>query len=107
MAESPEMKPVIYDPEARAEYIAAANYYEEKRVGLGDDFDEEVQSAENRIRRMPKAFTPHKPTRTRKCILRRFPYTIYFRELDDRIWIAAVAHQKRRPGYWHRRKPEQ
>jgi hypothetical protein len=30
---------------------------------------------------------------------------VYYVELDDAIWIAAVAHQKRRPGYWTRRKP--
>jgi hypothetical protein len=27
-------------------------------------------------------------------------------ELADQIWIAAVAHQRRRPGYWRSRTPE-
>ncbi len=29
----------------------------------------------------------------------------YYEELADRIWVAAVRHQHRRPGYWSRRKP--
>jgi hypothetical protein len=43
---------------------------------------------------------------TRKVRLRRFPYLIYYVELDDSLWIAAVAHQKRRPGYWSHRRVE-
>ena len=35
-----------------------------------------------------------------------FPYTIYYVALDDSLWIAAMAHQRRRPGYWSRRHPE-
>jgi toxin ParE1/3/4 len=40
----------------------------------------------------------------RKRHLARFPYTIHYAEIDDMIWIAAVAHQKRWPGYWSKRK---
>jgi hypothetical protein len=42
----------------------------------------------------------------RKHRLRRFPYTIHYAVLHDAIWIAAVAHQRRRPGYWAVRRPE-
>jgi toxin ParE1/3/4 len=42
----------------------------------------------------------------RKCFVRRFPYTIFYLELAEQIWIAAVAHQRRRPGYWRNRMPE-
>ena len=37
--------------------------------------------------------------------LHRFPYSVYYEELEDRIWVAAVGHHSRRPGYWARRKP--
>jgi hypothetical protein len=37
--------------------------------------------------------------------IREAIYTIYYVELDQTIWIAAVAHQKRRPGYWSDRSP--
>ena len=41
----------------------------------------------------------------RVCPLHRFPYAVYYEELSDRLWVAAVGHQSRRPGYWSRRRP--
>jgi len=35
--------------------------------------------------------------------LKRFPYLIVFREMDSEIQIIAVAHGRRRQGYWKRR----
>ncbi len=99
------MKPVDFDDEARAEFDAAAAYYEAQRAGLGDDFVAEVEQAVQRISQMPQAFSPF-GNGGRKCVLRRFPYTVYFLERDDRVWIAAVAHQRRRPGYWAHRQPD-
>jgi toxin ParE1/3/4 len=99
------VKPIVFDPEAEAEFRAAASYYEGQRPGLGDQFAAEVERCVQRIARMPQAFPRHGSTRLRKCLLARFPYTIFFLELDDRIWVAAVAHQRRRPGYWAHRQP--
>jgi plasmid stabilization system protein ParE len=99
------MKSVTFDSEAEDELRAAASYYENQRAGLGDDFVAEVEQGVQRILQMPQAFPLHSASGLRKCILRRFPYTIYFLDLPDRIWIAAVAHQKRRPGYWSHRQP--
>ena len=42
----------------------------------------------------------------RACPLHRFPYTVFYADLADRIWVAAVANQRRRPGYWMGRQPE-
>jgi len=42
----------------------------------------------------------------RACPLKRFPYTIFYIDLDEQIWVGAVAHQSRRPGYWARRRPD-
>ena len=100
------MKMVVFDSEASDELHSAARYYEEKQEGLADEFMEEVEQAKERIGRMPQAFPLHTGSDLRKCILRRFPYTIFFLEQEDRVWIAAVAHQKRRPGYWSGRQPD-
>jgi len=40
---------------------------------------------------------------TRRVLLKRFPYFIVFFDWQDEIYIVAVAHAKRRPGYWKRR----
>ncbi len=99
------MKPIVFHPEARAEFDAAAVYYEQQREGLGLEFQEEVEAGVERIQQFPGSFPLHGQTGRRKHVLHRFPYTIFYLELDDSIWIAAVAHQKRRPGYWMDREP--
>jgi plasmid stabilization system protein ParE len=100
------MKPVVFDSEAKDEFDAAASYYEGQQAGLGDAFVAAVEEATQRIAQLPQAFAIHGPSGLRKCVLRRFPYTLFFLEQEDRIWIAAVAHQRRRPGYWSHRKPD-
>lgn len=39
----------------------------------------------------------------RRVRVGRFPYQLAYMTEDDRIHILAVAHDRRRPGYWHRR----
>ena len=99
------MKPLVFHREAEAELRAAVAYYEGQREGLGTEFQTEVEEATNRIARTPQAFPLYGDQGLRKSLLKRFPYTIFYLELDDRIWIAAVAHQRRRPGYWANRSP--
>ena len=100
------MKPSIFHPDARAELRAAVAYYEQQRPGLGRDLQREVERAITRIQQHPQVFPQHNEVGLRKCFVRRFPYTIFYLELSDQIWIAAVAHQRRRPGYWRSRTPE-
>ncbi|MCP4594404.1 MAG: hypothetical protein GY842_27045 [bacterium] len=38
--------------------------------------------------------------KVRRASLSRFPYALVFIELDEEIRVLAVAHDKRRPGYW-------
>jgi toxin ParE1/3/4 len=92
--------------EAEAEVRAAIAYYQGQREGLGREFRREFEATLERLRRTPEAFVSIDDRGTRKHRFRRFPYTIYYVELDDSIWIAAVAHQKRRPGYWSGREPQ-
>ena len=100
------MKPVIFHSGAEFDFRSAVMYYENQREGLGREFRLEVEAAVAGIRDHPQAFPSHTEPGTRKCLLRRFPFTIFFAELKGSIWIAAVAHQKRRPGYWSNRRPE-
>lgn len=99
------MKPVRFHPEAEAELIAAVAYYEEKRTGLGVDFRQEVEAAVGLICQNPLLFAPRAPDGLRKCPVRRFPYAVHYLDLDAEVWIAAVAHQKRKPRYWASRSP--
>ena len=40
---------------------------------------------------------------TQRVLLRRFPFFLVYRVRDERVEIVAVAHARRRPGYWRRR----
>jgi plasmid stabilization system protein ParE len=100
------VKPVIFHSAAEAELEAASDYYENCRRGLGFEFEAAVQDAVRRIARLPHACPPHGKRGLRKCLVHRFPYTLYFLERDVDVWIAAVAHQRRKPDYWGERTPE-
>ena len=93
---------VIFHPEAHAEMIEHARYYELKSKGLGLDFLAAVEEATKRIERFPKAGAIDR-AKVRKRLVSGFPFTILYEVQPDRIYIAAVMHQHRRPGYWLKR----
>lgn len=89
-------------PEAELEFEAAADFYNERDEGLGDDFLEEVFAAIDRIIHFPNSW-PRSSNRTRRCLCNRFPYSVIYRHTETELTIYAVAHQKRKPGYWKNR----
>jgi hypothetical protein len=99
------VKPVLIHREAEVEIEAGSDYYESRRPGLGSDFRAEIESKIWSIRGDPLRWPVFKPTGARRCRLKRFPYNVVYYDTADEIWIVAVAHQKRKPGYWTERKP--
>lgn len=99
------MKPAVLAPDAQAELEGAAEWYEGRREGLALKFLSHVNAALMAIEETPSAFPAweHDP-RFRKFVLQRFPYLVFYRELDDRIEVVAIAHGAREPGYWQKRK---
>jgi toxin ParE1/3/4 len=99
------VKPAVFHRLARAELDAAMQWHQEQRHDLGLALLEEVRRTVTRIQSNTLAGERYKQTNLRSLPVRRFPYVIYYLEQDDFLWIAAVAHVRRRPGYWRRRKP--
>jgi len=89
--------------EARNEMREAARWYEDKRLGLGDDFLSAVESGFETIAKRPRSFTRminHNEGReVRRCVLKRFPYLIVFEIRSEELFVVAVAHSKRKPKY--------
>lgn len=81
---------------------AAARYYEERQQGLGDEFLNEVGRAVAFAADRPLAGTPIGDG-LRWVLTHRFRYAIIYREAEVGIDILAVAHLRRRPGYWRNR----
>lgn len=89
-------------PEARAELRAARNWYFERSPLSAIAFAETFDRSISRISDTPNSFPPSDHD-TRKFIVQRFPFNIFYRTGETEIVIVAVAHQKRRPGYWSSR----
>lgn len=99
------MKPVLLHSEAEVELRDALNYYEGLRSGLGGEFLRAFETALLRIRENTQLYAIEADSGVRYCPIRRFPYTLVTLEQENRLWVVAVAHQKRRPHYWSDRSP--
>ena len=90
-------------PEAVAEAEAAIDWYAERSSRAPTAFMEELDKAIESIREAPKRW-PIFDLDCRRFPLFRFPYFIvYYEKSDSLVRILAVAHGRRRPGYWRSR----
>ncbi|NQU26404.1 MAG: type II toxin-antitoxin system RelE/ParE family toxin [Candidatus Nealsonbacteria bacterium] len=96
------MKRVVFHPEAKAELVTAARWYDAQKQGLGRELREEAEAAVSRILAAPEAFGSVRDGE--RCHqLHRFPYGIVYRVESGRIHIVAVMHLHRDPQYWEDR----
>jgi toxin ParE1/3/4 len=100
---------IRFEDEAEQEYRAAARWYDDQRAGLGTEFLDTVDATLAHIVRFPRAgvFVPRVPAelRVRRAPVKRFPYHIVYINLETEttIRVLAVAHDRRKPGYWKSR----
>jgi toxin ParE1/3/4 len=94
---------VIVRPAADIDLDEARQWYERHRPGLGDEFLTMFDVLVRRIAENPLAFARlHRDVR--RASMRRFPYGIFYRYLDDIVYIVAVFHGRRSPAAVKRRK---
>lgn len=98
------MKPVVVHADARRELLDGVDSFNAVHPGLGDDFEAAYIALEDDIAAFPKIGSPNGRSRHRFRLLRRFSYVDFFIETPAVIWVMAIAHASRRPGYWLRRK---
>jgi plasmid stabilization system protein ParE len=91
-----------YLEQALEEAEGAARWYAERSAAAAAAFSEEIDEAESAIARLPDAW-PRFDHNTRRYLLRRFPFSVIYRVEHRRVLIVAVAHARRRPGYWQSR----
>lgn len=82
-------------------------WYDERRIGLGDDLLEEVDSAVTKIMEAPElgGVVPYtdETLGVRRRWVRRFPYSVVYMVMGETIEVLAIAHAKQTPGYWRSR----
>jgi toxin ParE1/3/4 len=96
------VRSVEFHPEAQDELISAAQFYEAQAPGLGLDFIETVRQTYERLLESP-ASGPAFGRHLRRLLVPKFPYGLLYRVEAERIYIIAVMHLRRRPGYWRSR----
>ena len=95
---------VEYHPAVEAELMEIRRYYEERSPGLGTQFVDEFERQVLLLAATPERWMVVKAD-IRRCLMRRFPYIIYFRCVGpDRLKITVVKHQRRYPEYGRERK---
>ena len=93
---------IVIRAAAAADIEDAFIWYEEQRSGLGSDFLKTVDDALVAIQRAPHLH-PVTHRDTRRALLRRFPYGIYYRIYEDLLVVVACMHGRRNPRRWQSR----
>ena len=88
--------------EAEQDLEAAAAWYAEQRLGLGQDFLDEILRSFQSIAEQPKRY-PIVHRKTRRALVQRFPFGVFYRIEPDCIVVVAVMHGSRDPHHWKRR----
>ncbi len=99
------MKRIILHPEALTELRVAERFYQEGGGHeLAANFIARVEAALRLISRDPSRF-PHLLTerKIQKCRVKHFPFSLYYIDRKNDVWVIAITHHKRKPGYWKRR----
>jgi len=91
-----------FHPTASEEIVETTAYYEGEVPGLGERFVTEVERIIEVLCDQPK-IGQSVGEELRRILLARFPYSLIYSIEPERIWVIAVAHHRRRPGYWQER----
>lgn len=95
-------KRVRFHPEAEQEFLASLQWYRERSFTAAVDFERAVTNALRAISSAPQRW-PSYFDQFRKYTLRQFPFGIVHEELLSEVIAFAVAHARRRAGYWKNR----
>jgi plasmid stabilization system protein ParE len=94
---------ILFHPATSVEIKSSFDWYQLQAVGLGHKFIQELEEAFNSIQSLPATW-PKMGQFHRRFILSRFPYSVIYKTLKDgSIYVVAIMHNHRKPGYWNQR----
>jgi len=88
--------------EAQAEYLAALSWYRERSPMAALRFEAEFTRSVEKIQEAPERWAWYLD-HSRRFLLHQFPFGIVYQDSPRLIFILAVAHGHRQPGYWKTR----
>jgi toxin ParE1/3/4 len=86
-------------PEARREFQRSVAYYRTISILLAKRFVVDVEESFLRVMEAPERY-PFQTDDARAKLLKDFPFAIIYTHEEGKVFIIAVMHQKRKPGYW-------
>ena len=89
-------------PHAGEEVLQATAYYRDQSNLVAEGFLEDLAKATVLLQQFPRTGAPIEGD-VRRLVLSTYPYQLVYRVEGDEIRAYAVAHLKRRPGYWRQR----
>ena len=89
-------------PEAAEETEAAIAWYLERSSSAAQSFADSVRNGLRTVAESPERWALFEAD-TRRYLLRDFPYAIIYQVTGVSVQVVAVAHLRRRPGYWRKR----
>ena len=93
---------VRFHPAAAQEAEAAYDWYAARNPAAAQGFRDELRHAVEAVAENPRTW-PRYGTRTRRYVFPRFPFSLVYVQRVDEVEVIAVAHGRRRPGYWRSR----
>ena len=98
---------VRFEAEADEDYRAAAGGTRSAASGSASNSSTPSTPRSGQIVRLPEAGAPVRQLPSdlpvRRAPVKRFPYHVIYLELNGEIRVLAVAHDRRKPGYWRDR----
>ncbi len=95
---------VEYHPAVEIELREIRNYYDARSPGLGARFIDEFERQVLAVAAAPERWMVVTGD-IRRCLMRRFPYVVYFRQVgQQRLRITVVKHQRRHPDVGRERR---
>lgn len=89
-------------PEAEVDLQEAYSYFEQCRAGLGSDFIDSVDNSLTKVSTNPELY-PQVYKSIRRVLIHRFPFAMFYKEIEDIIIVFAVLHCSREPKIWNKR----
>jgi len=96
---------VIFHPAALLEAEAARHWYNERNPAAARGFLSELAHAVAQVSEAPDQW-PRFSAGTRRYVFPRFPFSLIYRIRGTALDVIAIAHHRRKPGYWQSRRPQ-
>ncbi len=90
----------VFHPAAEAEHLETIAYYESKRPGLGAMYLAEFEQLIKIVCEAPHRYPIEKKPDIRRIRMRKFPFTVLYRDSSGSLQVLAISHHRRRPQYW-------